>query len=230
MHQSRIKTELDELEHLLNNKSYTCDAISSLMPGLFYITSLKEIPFKFTNGINEKKIRTFCDTILNKILLKINQFERVASQPWIQEMQEEDDSIVILIFQKIQLKNKVNRWVLINLRFFKNNYTLSSVLQLLTDENESTQILIKLLDENLKLKSYANNLSNLTKREKQILQLVANGSSTKEISENLFISAFTVSTHRKNIIQKLQIKSPTGWKKYADILEQLGNEKIQNGS
>lgn len=41
-----------------------------------------------------------------------------------------------------------------------------------------------------------------TSREKQILELVINGKSSKDISERLHISKFTVDTHRKNILSK----------------------------
>lgn len=50
---------------------------------------------------------------------------------------------------------------------------------------------------------------NLTPREIEILKLIARGKSTISIASDLFVSPHTVQTHRKNIIKKLQIKSPT---------------------
>lgn len=50
-------------------------------------------------------------------------------------------------------------------------------------------------------------LSNLTKRETQILQLIAQGGSNREISDDLQISEGTVKVHIKNLLKKLQIKS-----------------------
>lgn len=46
----------------------------------------------------------------------------------------------------------------------------------------------------------------LTKREYDILLLIAKGQSSVEIGEKLFISAATVSTHRRNILKKLGLK------------------------
>ena len=43
----------------------------------------------------------------------------------------------------------------------------------------------------------------LSKREKQILQLVANGSTTKEVARDLGISPHTVKTHLERIFEKL---------------------------
>lgn len=47
----------------------------------------------------------------------------------------------------------------------------------------------------------------LTKREMEILRLIASGSSAKEISEKLFISIKTVDCHKSNIFQKLKLKN-----------------------
>jgi len=47
----------------------------------------------------------------------------------------------------------------------------------------------------------------LTKREKQILECLARGQGSKEISDSLYISIDTVKTHIKNIFRKLDVKS-----------------------
>lgn len=47
----------------------------------------------------------------------------------------------------------------------------------------------------------------LTKREAQILQLVANGLTNREISEQTFVSRSTVDTHIKHIYRKLAVSS-----------------------
>jgi DNA-binding NarL/FixJ family response regulator len=55
----------------------------------------------------------------------------------------------------------------------------------------------------------------LTRREQEVLQLVAEGKSTKEIAEFLGISARTAETHRKRIKSKLQIRDTAGLVRYA---------------
>ena len=55
----------------------------------------------------------------------------------------------------------------------------------------------------------------LSSREKEILHLIANGMTTKEISKKLFIAKTTVDTHRKNMIRKLELSSGTELVKYA---------------
>lgn len=57
-------------------------------------------------------------------------------------------------------------------------------------------------DHLFNLSHNATNSFTLTKRELEIIQLIANGMTSAQISENLFISAETVRRHRKNILHK----------------------------
>lgn len=47
----------------------------------------------------------------------------------------------------------------------------------------------------------------LTRREKEVLVLIAEGMTNNEIAKNLFISVATVETHRKNLLAKLEAKN-----------------------
>ena len=71
----------------------------------------------------------------------------------------------------------------------------------------------------------------LTNREQDVLKLVALGHANKEIADKLFISTHTVMSHRKNITEKLRIKSISGLTVYAIInklipMDQLNSETI----
>ena len=47
----------------------------------------------------------------------------------------------------------------------------------------------------------------LTRREKEVLELIAGGMTNNEIGEKLFISPSTVDTHRKNLLAKFEAKN-----------------------
>ena len=55
----------------------------------------------------------------------------------------------------------------------------------------------------------------LTQREQEILQLIAEEYTNPEIAEKLFISPRTVDTHRRNLILKLNAKNTAGLVRYA---------------
>jgi DNA-binding NarL/FixJ family response regulator len=47
----------------------------------------------------------------------------------------------------------------------------------------------------------------LTTREREVLQMIAEGRNTRDIADSLFISVKTVETHRKNIMDKTELHS-----------------------
>lgn len=49
------------------------------------------------------------------------------------------------------------------------------------------------------------NIPVLTRREKEILQLLSEGLTSQEIAARLFLSSYTVDTHRKNMLQKFNV-------------------------
>jgi DNA-binding NarL/FixJ family response regulator len=55
----------------------------------------------------------------------------------------------------------------------------------------------------------------LTKRENEVLELVAQGKSNQEVADSLFISTKTVETHKTNILEKLGLKNTAELVKYA---------------
>jgi len=56
---------------------------------------------------------------------------------------------------------------------------------------------------------------NLTPRQRQVLQLIAGGHSTKEIAYRLELSVKTVETHRAQLMERLEIRDIAGLVKYA---------------
>lgn len=64
-------------------------------------------------------------------------------------------------------------------------------------------------------KELQNKLPKLTKREKEVLELIVAGLTNIQISEKLFISIDTVDSHRKNLHTKLNVKNTAMLIKFA---------------
>lgn len=77
-----------------------------------------------------------------------------------------------------------------------------------------TDIVVKEYLHNLP-KNDSNVFNILTGREREVLQLLAEGKSTKQIALTLNLSVKTVETHRQQIMDKLQIRSVAELTKYA---------------
>ncbi len=50
----------------------------------------------------------------------------------------------------------------------------------------------------------------ITRREQEVLQLIAFENTTQEIASKLFISPHTAITHRKNLMYKLEVRNTAG--------------------
>jgi len=72
-----------------------------------------------------------------------------------------------------------------------------------------------------------NESSDLSQREKEILKYLTLGYTSKDIADKLFISIHTVNTHRKNITNKLEIKTVSGLTVYAILNHLINMEDIQ---
>jgi two-component system response regulator NreC len=81
----------------------------------------------------------------------------------------------------------------------------------------SPQVAKIVIGDYVKLAQTANDsvFSLLSAREREVLQLLAEGKSTAHIAESLFISVKTVETYRQHIMEKLNIRSIAELTKYA---------------
>ncbi|MBF0468016.1 MAG: response regulator transcription factor [Desulfamplus sp.] len=82
----------------------------------------------------------------------------------------------------------------------------------------SPEVSSKVIDgylEGKKTQCVTTRLNTLTKREKDILALIAEGHKNKEIADELFISVKTVDRHRANIMKKLDIHNAASLTSYA---------------
>lgn len=69
----------------------------------------------------------------------------------------------------------------------------------------------------------------ISKREQDILNLVAIGKTSSEIAETLFLSVRTVESHRYNIMQKLGIKNTAGLIRFAVMNSDTFKDKTETG-
>ena len=121
----------------------------------------------------------------------------------------------------------------------KNNYPLNAaLLEIISCEQDLTQHCmiedrlfvpaVKLIEQQLRQKGdtvYADKTGTnvtekvkpetLSDREKDIIACVTKGMSNKEIADSLYLSVHTVTTHRRNISNKLQIHTTAGLTIYA---------------
>ena len=91
-------------------------------------------------------------------------------------------------------------------QMFRNVHSALENAENLPNAIEQNDLLRILLEENedLKVRMKYNRLST---REKEIMEQIKEGHTSKEIAQILSISKLTVDTHRKNMMQKLEISN-----------------------
>ncbi len=99
---------------------------------------------------------------------------------------------------------------------------LREIISTLDDRDIIYKKLQALIREKVESRHLLSGQNELSEREKTILKHVAKGLTNKEIAETLFLSTHTVITHRKNITNKLGIKTISGLTVYA-ILNSIIN-------
>lgn len=120
----------------------------------------------------------------------------------------------------IQVRNQFDciKWIGLLYSHFSGN--LLARLDGTIDIFDTQEVLAGKLLKWIESGSDENSLQNrdtLTERETDVLKLLAEGKSNKEIADKLNISINTVITHRKNISQKTGIKSVSGLTIYAVV-------------
>ncbi len=133
---------------------------------------------------------------------------------------------IMLYASSLAILLYVLRWL--EIRFFMFDYSIEIYISAiaiiftglgiwlalkLTDKKPKTIIIEKEVyiskNETFQLNSDALNQTGLSKRELEVLVLIADGLSNEEIAENLFISLNTIKTHTSNLFEKMEVKRRT---------------------
>ncbi|MBA5792761.1 response regulator transcription factor [Flavobacterium sp. xlx-214] len=93
--------------------------------------------------------------------------------------------------------------------YLLKNASMNELLQCITQAMNGNIVFSKEVKEIISKPSARDldEVPKLTKREKEILRLLIEGKTSNKIADELFLSPFTVDTHRKNILHKFKAKN-----------------------
>lgn len=151
-----------------------------------------------------------------------NEVESAEHNKRIYEMLHQGDSDQVLsFFQQVKVKTSDKwTWFMTTCKIFMLDDEGAPLLIItnafpIDPEHQITTKVSRLLEENIFLKQKNQSFSSLSKREKEVLKMMAFGMGSQEMAEKLFISVNTIKTHRKKVIQKLEIKNSFDLNEYA---------------
>lgn len=136
---------------------------------------------------------------------------------------EKSDKIRVNIYCRMMDAESKFRWVLIQFpnRYFNDENRITSTWVMITDmghlKNNVAQMMT-IIDTNNNENQYFSvsvqtkkiteiEIPKITKREQEILQLMARGLNSPQIAKELFISHYTVEQHKRNLRQKTATKT-----------------------
>jgi len=213
--------ELFLLEKLLSEEKLSLSEMEYILPAYFHVNSIEDSTLIYCS-------QKACDFLqIEKEELMPYSAEQLASfvtedtlkhitPRFVDFYQENDHHKVFASFQQLQRRGKEDySWVYTTTKIYKKLNVPISLTIPIAQMGELAKQISGLLEDNLFIKKNFEKFASLSKREREIIQLLVKGTSRKDIAEQLYISIYTYDTHRRNIRKKLGIRSTRELMKYA---------------
>lgn len=189
-------------------------------PGYFHINNLNLDMVYATNNLklrckelenlakygNSYLEKVSCPTLLNFARYKTKALEK-----------SKDDYALCSYFQRMLINNEMTYLYSNKVILSKTNHLVYT--NILKELGSISNLFLNIIEQYFSHKTSWQRFFSLTKQEKEIVKLLAQGNSNTQISDLLFISSHTVHTHRRNIYQKLDIHNTTDLVKISLLLD-----------
>lgn len=215
---TKQQEQLFGIQKVLTNSDISLDDIAALIPGRVHLNRIHSLDLVYFDKQSRELLEVKKeDMAMNgrQILMDIAKPESFRqAKELFGKMDFEDASLVGYHFQSLKGlpdKNKYKWYYSTKKRF--NDTLILTVSNPVSSLGPMQKQMEKVLEQNLFIRKNLARVNSLSRREKEIMRLIARGYSSRQIAEQLFISPHTVNTHRKNIWYKLDINS------YAELLK-----------
>jgi DNA-binding CsgD family transcriptional regulator len=205
--EQKIKAEIDKIH-----------AVVHLLPGVIIIHRMPDFVLEYMSptglnqlGISLAEFRSY--TPSQYIANYFSPEDAETYVPKIKLMIERNNDEDITFFQQVKINGNPDWvWHLSTMKILMRDdeglplLTINMAFKVDPIQHVTAKV-ERMLQENTFLRKNYQLFSNLTKREREILRLLALGKSSSEIADQLFIAVGTVETHRKKIKHKLKVNS-----------------------
>lgn len=150
------------------------------------------------------------------ILLDIN-LPDMSGIDFLREASSRFTGLKVLAFTSIEQRHVVEQMIALKVNgFILKSSDTEEILDAISTVLNGGQYFSKQVSLILKNKnSSQSNIPLLTRREVEVLRLISDGLTNQEIADKLFISAWTVDSHRKNLLVKFDAKNTASLVKIA---------------
>ncbi len=188
----------------------TCDDLKNLLIGIYLI---KEDRFLYANRVFENLLGFGSDRLIDKgwdfwySLIAPCEVEHVQDRifsfftaPLVKDVLTLQYHITNLNEEVIYIKHEILIYQLRG-RVFALNYFFD------ISEKEEIERCVKINGGYRGRSFFRERITQISTREEEVLKLIADGFSSKQIADKLFISNHTAISHRKHLIQKFRVKN-----------------------
>lgn len=222
--------QLFTLERKISKSEFSIETIGNYLPGNILVTDLNQLSIEYMNingcnilGHNVKELQELGSEYYQRFFVP-EEIDLVIST--YQHMQKQQDVSGIFNFaHRVKaVSNTSYKWYFASakLMFSPGQPVADKMLLIVNEVNSLGNIAKKInsvLEESDGMKQHFKKFCRLSKREKEIIFLLVSGQNTNHISEILNLSRLTVNTHRRNIKQKLEIKTFSELYKFALVFD-----------
>ena len=192
--------------------------VTSELPGVIIIHNIHDLSVVYMSSNGTKWLGVSLEEIVNmgpdyhKAFFNTEESQEYVPQI-IDLLERNNNTESLSLFQQVKVKGPQHwTWYASTMKILLWDDTGKPLLTItiaipIDPKHHLTAKVGRLLEENNFLRKNFHKFSQLSKREKQILKLLALGKSAAEIAGELFIATATAETHRRNIRHKLNITS-----------------------
>ena len=210
---SNNKYQMYRLMNLSKKDPETFNSICDYLPFYITINTVKSLRWVYYNNEVKNSFGSIAEDCINKGAAAI---ENISDQNVLKQVlfaidrfkNINDHQAILTLPQRVEINEQMT-WVVSNKMFYHTDDQFFNLFYSLKDLGKSGRIIEDILGETFIKRDGWEIFCSLTKREKEIMKLLAQGQTSKEIGNTLFISKLTADTHRKNLFSKLDVKSYT---------------------
>ncbi|WP_444996695.1 helix-turn-helix transcriptional regulator [Aliikangiella sp. IMCC44359] len=206
------------VEQAIQKRNDSMDSISDFIPGHFHINNASNLVLKYMGksgchylGKSSSELVEIGASFLSDFIHP--DATMYAHPKVIQFAQKAHQGNTFCYFEKVRPGPDTTYydWFLSVCKIYKKHEIIYNSIPVASIDTYSKKI-INILDDNIFIRKNFRKFAALTKREVEIIKLVAQTNTRRQIADRLCISIHTLDQHRKNIREKLNIN------KFSDVI------------
>jgi DNA-binding CsgD family transcriptional regulator len=216
----------ETLEERIGRRLSVIEAAADHVPGVLIVHSLPDFRVVYMSerglkSLGKQRAEVEQMTSAEYHAAYFNADDAADYVPKIQNLLQNNTNDIVSYFQQVRTsKAREFDWYLSATKILMRNDDNQPILTItiamhIDPQHHITSKVNRLLEENNFLRKHYSEFSRLTKREQDVLRLLALGKSAAEIGRSLFISETTAETHRRNIKRKLKASNLYELSQYA---------------